>query len=103
MSHPTPPPWQAYSSTFLGDVVSLAFDPYADLIWTGSSLGTVVSHFLPNAFATQLTLTRYSSFKSHPIPALTRQLILSERAVLSLGDRSLKSTNRRGLPLWFSQ
>ncbi|KAH9813591.1 PAB-dependent poly(A)-specific ribonuclease subunit [Melampsora americana] len=100
-------PWQPYSSTFLGDVSSILFDPYADLLWTGSSIGTVVSHFLPNGVGgsndESKCLNRYTSFKSHSNRTPTRQLLISERAVLSLGESSVKSTSRRGLPHWFSQ
>ncbi|CAH7690962.1 PAB-dependent poly(A)-specific ribonuclease subunit 2 [Phakopsora pachyrhizi] len=100
---PSAAPWKPYHSTYIGDgLASLTFDPYADLLWLSNTAGTVISHLLPNSLTQnqdERRLDRYTSFKSHSYPSTSSQLIVTERGVLSLGDRSVKLTNRRGLPL----
>lgn len=98
-------PWKPYCTTFLGDVAAVSFDPYTDLLWTATSTGTVVSHFLPTSIVgdeENRGLERYTSFKSHSYPSPKTSLIISERGVFSLGAASVKCTNRRGLPHWYS-
>ncbi|KAA1130755.1 poly(A)-specific ribonuclease [Puccinia graminis f. sp. tritici] len=98
-------PWKAYCNTFLGEISSLSFDPYTDLLWTANPSGTVVSHFLPTTTLPpsdqDRRITRYTSFKSHTYRSPSTELLLAERGVLSLADKSLKFTNRRGIPYWF--
>ncbi|KAG0150617.1 hypothetical protein CROQUDRAFT_38040 [Cronartium quercuum f. sp. fusiforme G11] len=90
--------WQPYSSTFLGPISDLQFDPNADLLWTRSSTssgsGTVTSYLLADN-----VLRRYTSFKT---PSTIRHLIASQRAILSLSHHSLQANNRRALPIWSS-
>ncbi|OAV97453.1 hypothetical protein PTTG_26056 [Puccinia triticina 1-1 BBBD Race 1] len=97
-------PWKAYCNTFLGELSSLSFDPYTDLLWTANPSGTVVSHFLPTSSLPSdqdRRITRYTSFKSHTYRSSATELLLAERGVLSLADKTLKFTNRRGIPYWF--
>jgi hypothetical protein len=100
---PSSAPWTAYCSTFLGETAALSFDPYTDLLWTATTNGTVVSHFLPTSHHPQeRSIARYSSFKSHSYNTSKALLRIAERGVFSLADTSLKFTNRRGIPYWFS-
>ncbi|PLW49838.1 hypothetical protein PCASD_01618 [Puccinia coronata f. sp. avenae] len=100
---PSSAPWTAYCSTFLGETAALSFDPYTDLLWTATTNGTVVSHFLPTSHHPQeRSIARYSSFKSHSYNTSKTLLRIVERGVFSLADTSLKFTNRRGIPYWFS-
>ncbi|PLW22145.1 hypothetical protein PCASD_12264 [Puccinia coronata f. sp. avenae] len=86
-----------------GETAALSFDPYTDLLWTATTNGTVVSHFLPTSHHPQeRSIARYSSFKSHSYNTSKTLLRIVERGVFSLADTSLKFTNRRGIPYWFS-
>ncbi|KAH9457495.1 hypothetical protein Pst134EA_021369 [Puccinia striiformis f. sp. tritici] len=101
-------PWKSYCSNYLGELSSLSFDPYTDLLWTASPTGTIVSHFLPSDTSNsgveqhqERRIARYSSFKSHNYRSNASKLLVAERGVLSLADNTLKFTNRRGIPYWY--
>ncbi|KNZ47967.1 hypothetical protein VP01_5g4 [Puccinia sorghi] len=101
---PSSAPWKAYCSTFLGEISSLSFDPYTELLWTANPNGTVASHFLPTSTLPSdqdRRISRYTSFKSHTYRSQSTELLIAERGVLNLADKSLKFTNRRGIPHWF--
>lgn len=97
--------WTSHSSTFLGDTTSLAFDPFQELLWTGTSYGRVVSYFIPQD-ATHAhhsgvldVWSRYTACRGHVVGP-TKEMIVDERGVLSLGERSVKLAQRTGRCLW---
>jgi PAB-dependent poly(A)-specific ribonuclease subunit 2 len=55
------------------------------------SKGRVTSHFGSG-------LHRYTSFRAHLTPV--RQILVSDRGVISLSSDSIKMTSRRGLIRW---
>ncbi|PWN52754.1 hypothetical protein IE53DRAFT_366908 [Violaceomyces palustris] len=80
----------------LGGVTSLSFDPYSELIWAGTSVGQVASHFGSE-------LQRYSSYPAHGTttrPGAVKSLLVDERHVYSVGDGGIKCSNRRGIARW---
>lgn len=97
--------WEPHGVTYLGDVTSLAFDPFQELLWTGTSYGRVVSYFLPqdasHAHHTGVldVWSRYTAFRGH-MSGPTKELIVDERGVLSLGERSVKLAQRTGRCSW---
>ncbi|KAK9704495.1 poly(A)-specific ribonuclease [Basidiobolus ranarum] len=66
-----------------------AFDPHAELVWVGDENGRVCSYDVE-------TLEKYTSFKGHTGPV--RQMMINDRAIISLGPDSIRVTNRRGVP-----
>ena len=89
----------------LGVVTSaLQFDPNSELLWTGSGLGQVSSHFRP-------ILQRYTSWNAHPVgngrrvetqfQSGVKGILCDDRAVYSVGENGVKATNRRGVVRWF--
>ncbi|CAB4393897.1 unnamed protein product [Rhizophagus irregularis] len=72
-------------------ISAIAFDPYQELLWTGNEKGRVTSHFGSG-------LHRYTSFRAHLNPV--RQILVSDKGVISLCSDSVKMTNRRGLIKW---
>ncbi|CAG8580781.1 604_t:CDS:10 [Cetraspora pellucida] len=72
-------------------ITAIAFDPYQELLWTGNDKGRVISHFGDG-------LQRYTSFRSHL--SQVRQLLVSDKGVISLSPDSIRMTNRRGLVRW---
>lgn len=88
--------WRHLSSTMLAST-SVAFDPAADLLWSGDANGVVASYF-PDSFS------RYTSYKAHqPNFGPVRAILAEDRAVFSLGADSVKCANRRGLAAWSVQ
>lgn len=82
---------------------ALLFDSASDLLWTGSALGSVASHYGP-------ALQRHTCWPAHP-PLTGRPLdgsgnggvkgiLCDERAVYSVGDNGIKAATRRGVVRW---
>lgn len=87
---------------------SLAFDPLQPLVWVGSPIGTVSSHF---ASPSQGLGGRYTSYRAHG--AAVTEMALDQTGIISVGGGvpgqaggrghrggSVKMANRRGLCLW---
>jgi PAB-dependent poly(A)-specific ribonuclease subunit 2 len=81
---------------------AVQFDSNSELLWTGSSLGQVASHYSP-------ALQRYTSWSAHPLVngrSIDSQLggvkgiLCDERAVYSVGEEGIKAANRRGIVRW---
>ncbi|RIA93213.1 ubiquitin carboxyl-terminal hydrolase-domain-containing protein [Glomus cerebriforme] len=72
-------------------ISAIAFDPYQELLWTGNEKGRVASHYSSG-------LHRYTSFRAHLNPV--RQILVSDRGVITLSSDSVKMNNRRGLVRW---
>lgn len=82
---------------------ALYFDPASELLWTGSSLGQVASHFGPG-------LQRYTSWSAHPLlngrrpesqyQSGVKGILCDDRAVYSVGENGVKAANRRGIVRW---
>ncbi|KAL9932023.1 hypothetical protein V8E36_009084 [Tilletia maclaganii] len=80
----------------LGSVTALAFDPHSELLWAGTSVGQVVSHY-------SSALARYTSFSAtgtvfnpHPV----RDLLIDDRHVYTLGDQVVHCAHRKGIANW---
>ena len=86
--------WHSYSRTYLHGTTCLAFDPQADLLWTGNLAGYVSSHYTKPDY----NFSRYTAYRGH-IPGPTKDIVVDDRGVLSVGG-SLKLANRRGIALW---
>jgi hypothetical protein len=94
----------AYCSTFLGETAALSFDQNTNLLWTASTDGTVVSHFLPTSSTLnpqERSIACHSSFKSHSYNASHALHRIAKRRVFSLADTSLRFTNLRGIVYCF--
>lgn len=98
--------WRPYSSSFIGDATAFAFDPFQELFWTGSSFGRLSSYFIPpdqhldpHSPPPLDVWSRYTAFRGHAVGP-TKDLIVDERGVLSLGERSVKLAQRTGRCLW---
>ena len=87
--------WHEDSRTYLPGVQCLAFDAYQDLLWTGTSSGHVSSYFTKREY----NYGRYTAYRGHPVGAATREVLVDDRGVLSVGG-TIKLANRRGLALW---
>ncbi|KAJ9474966.1 PAN2-PAN3 deadenylation complex catalytic subunit PAN2 [Pseudozyma hubeiensis] len=77
-------------------VTALAFDPYSELLWQGTSFGTVSS-----LYSSQLS--RYTSYAAHGLPTRpspAKAILADERHIFSLGDNGIKCSQRRGLAKW---
>ncbi|TKY88917.1 hypothetical protein EX895_002158 [Sporisorium graminicola] len=77
-------------------VTALAFDPYSELLWQGTSFGTVSS-----LYSSQLS--RYTSYAAHGLPtrpAPAKGILADERHIFSIGDNGIKCSHRRGLAKW---
>jgi PAB-dependent poly(A)-specific ribonuclease subunit 2 len=82
---------------------AVQFDPVSELLWTGSGLGQVASHFSP-------ALQRYTSWNAHPLgsgrsietqhQSGVKGILCDERAVYSVGENGVKAANRRGIVRW---
>ena len=70
----------------------LTFDHVQDLLWTGSSNGRIESLF-------DTTLSRYTSYKGH-MAGPVKDIIVDDKGILSLSDRSVHFANRRGVAQW---
>ncbi|CBQ69014.1 related to PAN2-component of Pab1p-stimulated poly(A) ribonuclease [Sporisorium reilianum SRZ2] len=77
-------------------VTALAFDPYSELLWQGTSFGTVSS-----LYSSQLS--RYTSYAAHGLPTRpspAKGILADERHIFSVGDNGIKCSHRRGLAKW---
>ncbi|CDR99940.1 hypothetical protein [Sporisorium scitamineum] len=77
-------------------VTALAFDPYSELLWQGTSFGTVSS-----LYSSQLS--RYTSYAAHGLPTRpspAKGILADERHIFSIGDNGIKCSQRRGLAKW---
>lgn len=82
---------------------AVQFDPVSELLWTGSGLGQVASHFSP-------ALQRYTSWNAHPLgngrsmetshQGGVKGILCDEKAVYSVGENGVKAANRRGIVRW---
>ncbi|KAF2453731.1 PAB-dependent poly(A)-specific ribonuclease subunit PAN2 [Lineolata rhizophorae] len=74
----------------------LAFDTSQELLWAGNEFGRLTSFYGPE-------LQKYTSFRAHP-PAdgagVVKQLLFSEKGVLSVASRSVHFALRRGPAIW---
>ncbi|MBW0476095.1 hypothetical protein O181_015810 [Austropuccinia psidii MF-1] len=116
-------PWKPFYQSFLPSTLNLKFDSYYDLLWSSNANGTIFSHLLPKSPSATVStnssnpsginnsnsansienLKRYSSFKSsNNLNSSINQFILTQSGVFSLNQKSLKFTNRRGLPIWYT-
>ena len=80
----------------LGGVSALSFDPAAELLWAGTSVGQVVSHYGSE-------LSRYTSYPAHGTvarPSPTKGIIVDDRHIYSVGETGVKCAARRGIPKW---
>ncbi|KAN0062546.1 poly(A)-specific ribonuclease [Thecaphora frezii] len=80
----------------LGGVSALTFDTSSELLWAGTSLGQVVSHYGPD-------LSRYVSYPAHGTharPSPTKGILVDPRHVYSIGENGIKCASRRGLGKW---
>ncbi|CED82537.1 pab-dependent poly-specific ribonuclease subunit pan2 [Phaffia rhodozyma] len=87
--------------------ISLVFDPYADLLWSGSSTGLVQSFSSPASF------TRNVCFPAHGSKPLgitqaglainspaVREIWVGDREIISLTERGLGGRKRGGAAKW---
>lgn len=77
-------------------VTALTFDPYHELLWQGTSFGTVSSLY-------SAQLSRYTSYAAHGVPTRpspTKNILADERHIFSLSDNGIKCSQRRGLAKW---
>ncbi|PWN41313.1 hypothetical protein IE81DRAFT_292061 [Ceraceosorus guamensis] len=91
------------SPTSLGiPITSLAFDPFSDLLFSGTSTGNLLAHYGPslNRYTSALAHgTKTKDSRIHPQETV-RGIVLDERCVYSVGDGSVRAQNRRGLCRW---
>lgn len=84
---------------------SLVFDPFADLLWAGSSSGHVQSFSSPSSF------TKNVAFPAHGATVLqggwtglgksgVKEMMVGEREIVTLGDKGLGGRKRGGLVKW---
>ncbi|VDM97208.1 unnamed protein product [Thelazia callipaeda] len=73
-------------------ITALTFDPYQELLWTGNSMGRVVSFY-------GAELEKYTAFLS-ATNSDVRALLASETAVFSLTQKHLKADRRQGISLF---
>ncbi|KIW04435.1 hypothetical protein, variant 1 [Verruconis gallopava] len=71
---------------------TLAIDPHQELLWTGNEYGRVMSFYGHE-------LQKYTSFKAHASEHV-KQIIFTEKGVLSVSSRSVHYASRRGLGIW---
>uniref|UniRef100_A0A0N5AC34 DUF2415 domain-containing protein n=1 Tax=Syphacia muris TaxID=451379 RepID=A0A0N5AC34_9BILA len=82
----------AKGASMLSDcVTSLAFDPYEELLWSGSRSGCVVSYYGAQSNV-------YTAFVSHP--SAIQDVLCTDNAVLTLSEKRLRGHRRQGLPLF---
>nr|CDI55095.1 related to PAN2-component of Pab1p-stimulated poly(A) ribonuclease [Melanopsichium pennsylvanicum 4] len=77
-------------------ITALAFDPYSELLWQGTSFGTISSLYSPQ-------LSRYTSYAAHGVPSRpspAKGIMADERHIYSIGDNGIKCSQRRGLAKW---
>ncbi|EST08831.1 Exonuclease, RNase T/DNA polymerase III [Kalmanozyma brasiliensis GHG001] len=77
-------------------VTALTFDSYSELLWQGTSFGTVSS-----LYSSQLS--RYTSYAAHGVPTRpspAKGILADERHIYSIGDNTIKCSQRRGLAKW---
>ncbi|SPC63264.1 related to PAN2 - component of Pab1p-stimulated poly(A) ribonuclease [Ustilago sp. UG-2017b] len=77
-------------------VTALAFDPYSELLWQGTSFGILSSLYSPQ-------LSRYTSYPAHGLPTRpspTKAILADERHIYSIADNGIKCSQRRGLAKW---
>ena len=82
----------------LGAVTCLYFDPFAELLWTGSASGHIASH--TNA---PPICPRYTAYVAHD-PGARRsgvhRIVSNEKHIISAGDSTVRAVNRSGLGHW---
>jgi len=97
MSHWSEQSHLLLSNSSLGiPISSLLFDPYSDLLFSGTSLGQLGAHYGPH-------LARYTSCLAHGSrarPESVRGIIADERHVFTVGERGVRAGNRRGVARW---
>ncbi|OCK74303.1 PAB-dependent poly(A)-specific ribonuclease-like protein subunit pan2 [Lepidopterella palustris CBS 459.81] len=86
-----PPPGPHQGPT---PVTTFAFDTIQELLWTGNDFGRITSFYGPN-------LEKYTSYIGHPqAEGAVKQLLFTEKGVLSISKRSIHFSIRRGLTQW---
>ncbi|KAF1965711.1 PAB-dependent poly(A)-specific ribonuclease subunit PAN2 [Bimuria novae-zelandiae CBS 107.79] len=78
-------------------VATCAFDTVQELLWTGNNYGRITSFYGP-------ALERYTSYRGHA-PAegtvgAVKQLLFTDKGVLSISKHSVHYASRRGLTQW---
>ncbi|KAF2396885.1 PAB-dependent poly(A)-specific ribonuclease subunit PAN2 [Trichodelitschia bisporula] len=73
-------------------VTTLAFDTSQELLWTGNHVGRVMSFIAPD-------LRKYTSFRAHPTGEV-KQILFTDKGVLSVSPHSVHLASRRGLTQW---
>jgi hypothetical protein len=86
-------PHHLLTATTASHPTSLVFDPYADLLWTGSSTGHVQSFSSPQSF------TRNVAFPAHGKGGV-KEMFVGDREIVTLGERGLGGRKRGGLAKW---
>jgi PAB-dependent poly(A)-specific ribonuclease subunit 2 len=107
-SHPRPPPHPT----------SLVFDPFSDLLWSGSSTGAVTAYASPQAFNRTVTFPAHgaraaagdfgvgpagaggAAASSSVGPAAVKALVVGEREVVSLTAKGIGGRKRGGAAKW---
>ena len=97
-------PHHLLTATTPSHPTSLVFDPYADLLWTGSSTGHVQSFSSPQSF------TRNVCFPAHGATGIqqwsasgkggVKEMFVGDREIVTLGERGLGGRKRGGLAKW---
>jgi len=80
----------------LGGVSSISFDPFSELLWVGSNSGQLISHY-------SSSLQRYTSFPCHGTalkPSPTKDILVDNGNILTLGNDGIRCGNRRGVGRW---
>eukprot|EP01127_Copromyxa_protea_P022427 TRINITY_DN802_c0_g2_i5.p1 TRINITY_DN802_c0_g2~~TRINITY_DN802_c0_g2_i5.p1 ORF type:complete len:1089 (-),score=127.13 TRINITY_DN802_c0_g2_i5:162-3428(-) len=78
-------------------ITSVRFDPYEELMWSGTSDGRVVSYSLPGA-------TKYTSWFAHEVSqnydtdCSISEILVNQEGVVSLSSTGVKYCTRGGLP-----
>ncbi|KIV95116.1 hypothetical protein PV10_02805 [Exophiala mesophila] len=72
---------------------AVAFDDAQELLWVGNDQGRVVSFYGHE-------LQRYVSVKAHIAEGPVKQLLLTEKGVVSISSTSVHLVSRRGLTQW---
>lgn len=95
---PLPPP----SSTphLLPYPTALTFDPFSDLLWSGSSEGSISSFASPRAFTRNVTFPAHGRTLGFGGEQGVKGLLVGEREVVSLTARGLGGRKRGGQAKW---
>lgn len=86
---------------------ALVFDPYADLLWSGSSSGLIRSFASPSSFERNVSFPAHGS-KPHTLAQnghatsspVVKEIWVGDREIVSLTERGLGGRKRGGMAKW---